>query len=92
MNKKLNTAIFMIAGTILNIVLMLGLFIFFLYLGNLILTPDTANGLKMTVFFLIMVLSVGLSFFIYSRLIRFLSRKWNLEEHLHPIFSRGRKV
>ncbi len=91
MNKKLNALLFMLVGTLVNIILMLGFFIFFLYLSSLVLTPDTPGSIKMTVFFIIMVASVGLAFVVYSRLIKFLNRKWNLEANMQGLFSKSRK-
>jgi len=90
MNKKLNTILFMLGGTVLNVLLMLGLFLLFLYLGNLVLTPETDSNVKMLVFLLIIGFSVVGSFFLYSRIIKFISKKWNLEEYMHPLFSRKR--
>jgi hypothetical protein len=91
MNKKLNTVLFMLGGTVLNIVLMLGLFVLFLFLGNKVLTPETSANLKMLVFLLIMGFSVVGSFFIYSKIVKFITKKWNLEEYMHPIFSKRKK-
>ncbi|QEN09233.1 leader peptide processing enzyme [Oceanispirochaeta crateris] len=90
MNKKLNTVLFMLAGTILNIFLMLGLFLLFLYLGNLVLTPETDSSLKMLVFLLIIGFSVVGSFFLYSRIVKIINKRWNLENYMHPFFTRKR--
>ncbi|MDC7232291.1 MAG: leader peptide processing enzyme [Spirochaetales bacterium] len=91
MNKKLNTVLFMIGGTILNILLMLALFVLFLFLGNKVLTPETASNIKMLVFLLIIGFSVVGSFFLYSRIVKFITKKWNLEEYMHPLFSGKRR-
>lgn len=88
MNKKVNTLLFMLAGTVVNIVLMLGLFILFLFLGNLVLTPETDSSIKLLVFLMIIGLSVVGSFLIYSRIVKFVTTRWNLEQIMHPIFSR----
>jgi len=88
MNKKLNTILFMLGGTVLNVLLMLGLFLLFLYLGNMVLTPETDSNIKMLVFLLIIGFSVVGSFFLYSRIVKYISKKWNLEEYMHPLFSR----
>lgn len=91
MNKKLNTVLFMLGGTVVNIVLMLGLFILFLFLGNKVLTPETSANIKMLIFLLIMGFSVVGSFFIYSKIVKFVTKKWNLEEYMHPIFSNRKR-
>jgi len=88
MNKKLNTILFMLAGTVLNIFLMLVLFLLFLFLGNMILTPETDSNIKMLIFLLIIGFSVVGSFFLYSRIVKYISKKWNLEEYMHPLFSK----
>lgn len=90
MNKKLNTVLFMLGGTIVNIFLMLGLFLLFLYLGNLVLTPETDSNLKMLIFLLIIGCSVVGSFFLYSRIVKMINKKWNLENYMHPLFTRKR--
>lgn len=77
----------MLGGTVLNIVLLLGLFILFLFLGNKVLTPETSSNIKMLVFLLIIGFSVVGSFFLYSRIIKLITKKWNLEEYMHPLFS-----
>lgn len=81
----------MLGGTVLNIVLMLGLFILFLFLGNRILTPETSSNIKMLIFLLIIGFSVVGSFFLYSRIIKAITKKWNLEEYMHPLFTRKRR-
>ena len=88
MNKKVNTALFLLAATIVNVLLMLVLFILLLFLGNLVLTPETDSSIKLLVFLMIIGLSVVGSFLIYSRLVKFVSTRWKLEEIMHPIFSR----
>ncbi|MDA3957148.1 leader peptide processing enzyme [Oceanispirochaeta sp.] len=90
MNKKLNTVLFMLGGTIVNIILMLGLFLLFLYLGNLVLTPETDSNMKMLIFLLIIGISVVGSFFLYSKIVKMINKKWNLENYMHPLFSRKR--
>ncbi|MDC7242303.1 MAG: leader peptide processing enzyme [Spirochaetales bacterium] len=90
MNKKLNTVLFMIGGTILNIVLMVLIFVIGLFLGNQILTPESDANLKTVVFLAIIGISVVGSFFLYSKIIKFITNKWNLEDYMHPFFS-GKK-
>ncbi len=91
MNKKVNTLLFVLAGTIVNILLMLGLFILFLFLGNLVLTPETDSAIKLLVFLVIIGLSVVGSFLIYSRIVNFIIKRWKLEEIMHPVISRRKK-
>jgi hypothetical protein len=90
MTKKANTILFMIGATILNVVMMVGIFIvLFLLYGYLIagsLSPE-ANQIIMVVLFFG---SIGLTYFLYHRIIKWISNKWNLDDHLEPIFRRKR--
>jgi len=90
MNKKLNTLLFMLVGTIVNIVMMLAIFLLLLYGANLILTPESDSTVKMVIFFLVVSLSVVGTFFLYSKLIKVINRKWDLEQYMHPLFGRKR--
>ena len=90
MNKKVNTILFMLAGTVLNIVVMLVLFLILLFAANLILTPETDSTIKMVVFLLVITLSVLGSFFLYSRLVKWINGKWDLDQYMHPLFGKKR--
>ncbi len=90
MNKKVNTILFMLAGTVLNIVTMLGLFLILLFAANLVLTPETDSTIKMVVFLLVITLSVLGSFFLYSRLVKWINEKWDLDRYMHPLFGKKR--
>lgn len=90
MNKKLNTLLFLLVGTIVNIVIMLLLLVAFLYLiGHLF--SGSSNGQIVTIVTLLAVmLSVVGSYLIYSRLIKFASKKWDMEKYIEPLFRRKR--
>ena len=87
MNKKLNTALFIIGASILNVILMIVLMTIGLAMISLVIpkniSPTVASGL----FILVFLLSVAGSFFAYHKSIRFLSKKVNMEKYFHPIFS-----
>ncbi len=91
-SKKTNTAIFMIAATLINIVL---LFVFMM-LGliglNLVVTylpvSESLFPVLMLVFF---VLAIALALFVYSRLVKWATAKYGLEDKLAPLFSSGRR-
>ncbi len=92
MNKKLNTILFMLGGTILNIFLMLAFFLVLLFGANIVITPETAPTVKMLIFLLVIVLSVVGAFLVYSKIIKWVSGKWDLEKTMHPLFGkRGKK-
>ena len=90
MNKKLNTFIFLIAGTIVNVVVMLLLLIIFLYLIGFIFTPETSGGVITAVTLTAVMLSVVGSYFIYSKVVKFINKKWDIEQWIEPLFRRKR--
>ena len=95
MNKKANSVIFMIVATVVNIILMGALFIVGLVILNLIASafPDTAliPALILIVFIGAIALSfMLLSFMLYSRLVKWAMKKFDLEDRMDPIFSSKR--
>lgn len=88
MSKKTNTIWFMLAATVLNILLMMLLFIICFILITRFVDPDSSLiPLWLGLTFLV---SIGGSFWVYSRLIKWMNTKYNLEENLSPLFSRKR--
>jgi len=90
MNKKLNTLLFLIVGTIVNIIVMLLLLVGFLYLIGNIFTPETSDAVITSVTLTAVMLSVVGSYFIYSKLVKFVNKKWNLEQWIEPLFRKKR--
>ena len=86
MNKKLNTALFMLAATIFNLVLLgvLGLGGGALVLGLFRNRPQLAFMLTVVVFLAAMV---G-SFLIYNQVVKLITRKINMEKYFLPLFKR----
>ncbi|TVQ28906.1 MAG: hypothetical protein EA382_00970 [Spirochaetaceae bacterium] len=88
MNKKANTILFMLGATVANVLLMVAIFIvLFLIYGNLIagsLSPEV-NQIVLIVLFLG---SIALTYFLYHRIIKWMSKKWDLDEYFDPIFAR----
>lgn len=90
MNKKLNTLVFLIVGTIVNIAIMLLLLIIFLYLIGHLFSASSNGQIVTIVTLLAVMLSVVGSYLIYTRLIKFISKKWNVEKYVEPLFKRKR--
>jgi len=90
MNKKLNTLLFLIVGTIVNIIVMLLLLVGFLYLIGNIFTPETSDAVITSVTLTAVMLSVVGSYFIYSKLVKFVNKKWNLEQWIEQLFRKKR--
>jgi membrane protein YdbS with pleckstrin-like domain len=90
MNKKLNTLFFLLAGTVVNIVVMLLLLVGFLYLIGFLFTPETNGSVVTAVTLTAVMLSVVGSYFVYSKLVKFVNNKWNLEQWIEPLFRKKR--
>ncbi len=85
MNKKANTAIFIVIATILNIVLMLALFLLsFVLIARF---GDPESSLLPLWLGLAFIVSIGGSFLLYSMVVKLISKKFNMEEHLAPLWT-----
>ena len=89
--KKRNTAIFITLASIANIVLMLAFFLVGIVILNLVVSPDDQGALSIG-FILVFAISAGLSFFIYSRFVKWYMKKVNTEENFAPIFTGKKKA
>lgn len=91
MNKKVNTALFVVGATIINIVIMIALVIAGVIAIRLILgtnaNRDLASGLTLLVFFV----AIAGSFLIYHQIVKFISRHVDMERYFHPIFRPRRR-
>ncbi|MGN1163211.1 MAG: hypothetical protein ACI4S4_00245 [Candidatus Ornithospirochaeta sp.] len=78
--KKINKWVFMLIATILNLVLVLGLFVLLMVISSFICTslalPETV---VIYVPFLVIILSFILSFVIYNKVMKWAVKKWDLE-------------
>lgn len=94
MNKKLSTLIFIVVGTLLNIILMF-LFIFGLLAGTSGLLRGLGYEPGHTIYipFLIGAIFGGmvLAFVVYNKITKFIQKKYDLEKYLEPIFKQKRR-
>lgn len=88
MNKKVNTVLFLLGATVFNLLIMFILIVIFLVLISAIfrdsLNPNVLSILMIVVF----IGSIAASFFIYGRLVKWLSRKIDMEKYFLPLFRR----
>ena len=88
--KKRNTAIFVLIATVINLLLMMvfmiGGYILLARFGN----PDntTANQIWLVVIFLG---SIGLSWFIYSRMVKWYAKRVDVEKKFAPLITPRKK-
>ena len=88
--KKRNTAIFVIIATIINILLM----IVFMLIGYILLArfgnPDNPNGAQIWLV-VIFLGSIGLSWFIYSRMVKWYTKRVDVEKKFAPLITPRRR-
>lgn len=79
----------MLLATLLNLVLLIIFFILGFVILNLVISamPENVAVVQIGVV-LVFVFAIGLSFFVYSRIVSLLTKKFNLEEKLDPLFVR----
>lgn len=85
MTNKKNTLIFIVAGTIVNVIILLALLFAFVVL-DAVLFKNNDNGAA--VFLIVGILaSLFLGMFIYQKLATWVITKWHLEDKLDPLFA-----
>lgn len=90
MNKKANTAIFIIAATVFNLLLM-GVLLIVSFLLATRMFGDTSSPAAGLIGFLIIGVPIVVTFFLYGAVMRWVQKRWNLDQYLHPLFRRRRR-
>ncbi len=88
MNKKVNTIVFMLAATVLNVVMMVVIFLGLMLLYAWLVPGGFATQLGQVIGIVLFLAAIGLTYFLYHKLIKVISNKWNLDEYFDPIFRR----
>ena len=90
MNKKVNTVLFLLGATVFNLLVMFLLIVLFLVLISAVfrdsLNPNVLSILMIVVF----IGSIAASFFIYGRVVKWLSRRIDMDKYFIPLFRRKR--
>ncbi len=85
MNKKLNTAIFLVAATVVNIGIMLAVFVALLVLVTLIARDNAQlTSILWVVSFFVAIVA---TFFLYSVVMKLFQKKVDMDKYFHPIFK-----
>ena len=87
MSKKTNTLLFILGGTVFNILITIICFIVFLLIYSRFLysvLPESSAAWFMPVIF---VISIVASFLIYRFVIKIVMKKVNMEKYFDPIFG-----
>lgn len=91
MNKKANTVLFIIAATVINVIVTMVCFMILLISYSHFLFSILPDGSLAWALPLIFVVSIIVAFFVYRVLIRFFTKKVDVEKYFDPIFNRLRR-
>lgn len=90
MNKKVNTLLFVLGATIVNILIMLIIVVFGLVLlGRL--PEHIQESVGQILFVLLFLVAIGGSFYAYHKIIGYVSKKIDMDKYFHPIFKPRQK-
>ncbi len=88
MNKKTNTIVFMLAATVVNVIMMVAIFILLFYFYGRFVAPAVSPEVTQILLIVIFIGSIALTYFLYHRIIKWISNKWDLDQYFDPIFRR----
>ena len=88
MTKRANTILFLLGATVLNVVLMVVIFGIFLVLDLWLLAGRIDPNNNIYVLLFCVFATMGLTFFLYHRIVKWATKKWELEDKLGPLFGK----
>ncbi len=91
MNKKMNTLFFILAATAFNLIVMVGLMVALLALLARIIPDSVGSSLALILMMLLFVLAILGTYLIYRWVLNLLSRRFDLEKYLIPLFKRRKR-
>ena len=90
MSKKTNTLLFILGGTVFNIIITILFFIIFLAIYSAVLLPVLPESSAAWALPVVFVASIAVSFFVYRLAVKLVMKKVDMEKHFDPIFGRRR--
>jgi len=87
MSKKTNTLLFIIGGTVFNIIITILCFILLLIFYGSVLLPRLPEASSSWIIPVIFVASIVISFLVYRLAIKIIMKKVNMEKYFDPIFG-----
>ena len=85
----MNTFLFIIGATVFNIVTMLIIIFFVSWVLGKILPENSQFGQFLSIF--VFFIAIGGSFVVYHQIIKFISRKIDMDKYFHPLFKPRKK-
>ena len=90
MNKKTNTFLFILGGTVFNVIITVSSFLFFFVIYTKFLYNKSSDSVIAWVLPVIFLFSIVVSFLIYRLVIKFIIKKVNMNKYFDPIFGARR--
>jgi hypothetical protein len=87
MNKKVNTLLFVLGATAVNILITIFVFILLFVACVRLLPPEASTGVLPFVF----IAALAASFFIYNKILKIVTKKVDMDKYFDPIFKPRRK-
>ena len=91
MTKKTNTLIFILVGTVFNIIITISCFLSFLLIYSKFFYGRFAEGSSAWLLPAFFIGAIVASFFIYRLAIKLLMKKIDMEKYFDPIFGKRRR-
>lgn len=88
MGKRANTVLFILGATVGNLIVMVLVFLLLLTVFSFTLAPRVAAEFQQWVVLGLLVGSIAMTYFVYYRIVRILTKKYDLEKHFEPIFPK----
>ena len=91
MNKKLNTALFILGATIFNVLVTVLSFLLLLVIYARFIMGFLPEGAQAWSFPIIFIAAIAASFVVYRFALKFLLKKINIEKYFDPIIGGNRR-
>lgn len=91
MNRRLNSVLFILAATVVNIVAMVVIFGVLMVLFARFAAPNLSPQVNQILLLVIFVGSVVLTYVLYHRLMKWLAAKYPLEKYFGPVFGKEKR-
>ena len=91
MNKKTNTLLFILLGTIFNVIITVSSFLLFLVVYTKFLHPKSSDNVVAWILPVIFLASIIVSFLVYRLIIKIIIKRVNMNKYFDPIFGAHRQ-
>ncbi|MDR0785381.1 MAG: hypothetical protein LBE74_05795 [Treponema sp.] len=91
MNKKVNTLLFILGATVVNIIIFVIVFFALLLLYGKLLASRVGPEVNQWATALIFVITIALSFIIYNRFIKIFTNKVDMDKYFDPLVKPRRR-